>query len=206
MLIHEWWGLNDQIKSVAAALAEEGYLALAIDLYDGRSTDQRDEARSLTQQVDPAVATETVAGWLRWLGSHPDSTGMVGTVGWCFGGGWSLTASVAEPVNATVIYYGRVTAGEEELRRLRGPVLGHFATRDGFIDAEMVGGFEQRMAAVGKRLETHWYEADHGFANPTSARYDADDAAVAWERTLAFFDANLGGFRLLLDDGAHYQG
>ena len=191
MLVHEWWGLNDQIKSVAAALADAGYLALAIDLYEGAVTDEREKARKLVRAVEAEAATDTCAAWLRWLKTHEAGSGRVGTVGWCFGGGWSLNASLAAPVDATVVYYGNVAKGREQLAALAGPVLGHFATRDKWINRDMVEGFEGEMAAAGKQVENHWYEADHAFANPTSARYDADDAALAWQRTLAFFAANL---------------
>jgi carboxymethylenebutenolidase len=74
---------------------------------------------------------------------------------------------------------------------LRGPVLGHFATRDKWINRDMVGGFEAAMAQAGKAVASHWYEAEHAFANPTSARYDEADAQLAWQRTLEFFKANL---------------
>ena len=191
ILVHEWWGLNDQIKSVAAALAETGYLAVAIDLYDGQVTDDPQTARGLVGAVDAGAATDTCASWVNWLRSHEDGTGKVGTVGWCFGGGWSLNASLAAPVDATVVYYGRVKKGRGRLASLAGPVLGHYATRDKWINQAMVDGFESEMAAAGKSAESHWYEADHGFANPTSARYDEEDAALAWQRTLAFFQAHL---------------
>ncbi len=191
MLVHEWWGLNDQIKSVAAALAADGYLALAIDLYDGAVTDDAKTARKLVKAVEREAATDTVASWVRWLRDHENGTGKVGTVGWCFGGGWSLNASLAAPVDATVVYYGNVKKGREQLAALAGPVLGHFATSDRWIDSDMVSGFEGEMAAAGKSAESHWYEAAHGFANPTSARYDEEDAALAWQRTLAFFAAHL---------------
>ena len=193
LLVHEWWGLNDQIKSVARAFAQEGYVALAIDLYDGRVADGRGAARNLMSQVDSGEAFDTVASWVRWLKAQTTVNGRVGTVGWCFGGGWSLNASIAEPVDATVIYYGRVNQPAEQLAKLRGPVLGHFATHDGWIDRDMVGTFEDRMKALGQPVTSHWYEADHAFANPTSARYDAGDAALAWRRTLDFFKAHLGG-------------
>ena len=192
LLVHEWWGLNDQIKSVAAALAKEGYLALAVDLYGGKVATTPDDARSYMGQVEPARATETLAAWLDWLRREPRATGEIGTVGWCFGGGWSLNAALARPVQATVVYYGRVDKTAADLAPLSGPVLGHFATRDGWIDDKMVGRFEKAMDAAGKTYQSHWYEADHAFANPTSARYDADDAALAWQRTLAFFKAHLG--------------
>ncbi len=191
MLVHEWWGLNDQIKSVAAALADAGYLALAIDLYDGNVTADPAVARELATGVKPKAATDTCASWIDWLRNHESGSGKVGTVGWCFGGRWSLNASLAAPVDATIVYYGNVKRTREQLAVLAGPVLGHFATRDRWINQEMVDGFEAEMAAAGKSAENHWYEADHGFANPTSARYDEEDTALAWRRTLAFFEAHL---------------
>jgi len=188
LLIHEWWGLNDQIKSVAAELADQGYVALAVDLYGGEVADTRDGARSLMQSVDPQVATETLTSWIAWLRGHERSNDRVATMGWCFGGGWSLNASIAAPVDATIIYYGNVDKSAQELESLQGPVLGHFATEDGWINEEMVGGFRDAMAKAGKAdmLTVHWYDADHAFANPTGARYDAEDAALAWQRSLAF--------------------
>ena len=191
MLVHEWWGLNDQIKSVAASLAEAGYWALAIDLYDGVVTDQPEVARQLVKKVDAGVASDTVASWVRWLGAHAGATGKVGAVGWCFGGGWSLNAAIAAPVDAAVVYYGNVAKSRDQLSALAGPVLGHFATRDKWINRAMVEGFEAEMAGASKSVENHWYDADHAFANPTSARYDEADAALAWHRTLAFFEAHL---------------
>jgi carboxymethylenebutenolidase len=191
VLVHEWWGLNDQIKSVAAELAKEGYFALAIDLYDGQVTDQADRARSLMQGVDAAAATDTAASWIEWVRGRDGVNGKIGTVGWCFGGGWSLEASIAAPVDATIVYYGRVNQPADRLKALKGPVMGHFATRDQWINQEMVGGFEAAMTEAGKKVTAYWYEADHAFANPTQARYDEDDARLAWDRTLAFFKANL---------------
>ncbi|MDH3597501.1 MAG: dienelactone hydrolase family protein [Rhodospirillales bacterium] len=191
LLVHEWWGLNDQIKAVAAQLAKEGYVALAVDLYDGGVADTPDGARALMQQVDGDAATDTLVSWTGWLRAHDRVGERIATIGWCFGGGWSLNASIAAPVEATVVYYGRVNRTAEDLKNLKGPVLGHFATRDGWINQEMVGGFETAMKKAGKSVKNHWYEADHAFANPTSARYDEADAKLAWQRTLAFFKANL---------------
>lgn len=190
--IHEWWGVNDQIKAVTAEFANQGYLALAIDLMGGAVATTRKAASAQMKAVDGAQADETAAHWVNWLRGHDKSTGKIGTVGWCFGGGWSLNASIAAPVDATVIYYGRVTRPEQDLARLRGPVLGHFATQDKWINKKMVGAFEAAMKGAGKSIASHWYEANHAFANPTSARYDAGDATLAWTRTLDFFRANLG--------------
>ena len=185
LLVHEWWGLNDQIKAVAAEFAKEGYVGLAIDLYGGKSTGNSGEARRYMQSVRPAQATDTLVSWIAWLMSHQRGNGKVATIGWCFGGGWSLNASLASPVDATVIYYGNVAKKAAQLGSLKGPVQGHFATRDGFINKPMVDGFAKEMKTSGKSLEHHWYEADHGFANPTTGRYDKPDADLAWKRTLA---------------------
>ena len=191
VLIHEWWGLNDQIKAVAAEFARLGYLALAVDLMDGKVATTPEEARAQTQAVDAAAAADTLAGWIEWLGVHDASTHKIGTVGWCFGGGWSLDASIATPVEATVVYYGRVNRTAADLARLKGPVLGHFATRDRFINEAMVAAWEKEMDKAGKAYTSHRYDADHAFANPTSARYDEADAKLAWERTLKFLGEHL---------------
>ena len=191
VLIHEWWGLNDQIKAVTAEFGKLGYLALAVDLMGGKVATTRAQASALTQAVDAEAATDTLAGWIEWLRVHDGSNRKIGTVGWCFGGGWSLNASIAAPVEATVIYYGRVTRKAADLARLKGPVLGHFAKRDKFIDDAMVSAWEKEMDKAGKAYTAHWYDADHAFANPTSARYDKADAKLAWQRTLEFFGENL---------------
>jgi len=191
LLIHEWWGLNDQIKSVAAEFANLGYLALALDLYDEKVATTRDKARAYMKAVDGAQATATVAAWAKWLKAHKQGTGKLGTVGWCFGGGWSLNTGIAEPVDGTVVYYGRVNRTADDLAKLNGPVLGHFAATDKWINRDMVSGFEAEMDKAGKAYTSHWYDADHAFANPTSARYDEADAKLAWQRTTAFFEQML---------------
>jgi len=193
LLIHEWWGLNDQIKAVAAELAKEGYIALAVDLYDGNVAATPEDARRYMSAVDAADATATLAAWMGWLRAHAKGNGKLATLGWCFGGAWSLNASLAAPADATVIYYGRVPDSAATLAALKGPVMGHFAGKDKFITADkMVPAFQAALAAAGKESSIHIYpDSDHAFANPTGARYDAGDAATAWRRTLAFLNANL---------------
>jgi carboxymethylenebutenolidase len=192
LLIHEWWGLNDQIRAVANELAEQGYIALAVDLYDGQYGATPQEAMGLMRALNPQRATDTLVAWVDWLRNHERSNGKVATLGWCFGGGWSLNASLATAVDATVIYYGNVAKSADELANLNSPVLGHFGTLDKNINQEMVSGFEASLKAAGKSdYEFHWYEADHAFANPSGARYDEEDAALAWSRTTAFLAAKL---------------
>ena len=192
LMIHEWWGLNDQIRAVAAELAMMGYVALAVDLFGGHVADTPEQARMLTGELDADLATETLETWIDWLDNHAAVNGRVATMGWCFGGGWSLRASLARSVAGTVIYYGRVPDDPAALEPLAGPVLGHFANQDAFITPAMVDGFEAALAAAGKTHTIHRYDADHAFANPTSARYDEANAARSWERTSAFLAEVLG--------------
>ncbi len=192
LLIHEWWGLNDQIKSVASEFAKQGFLTVAVDMYNGKAATEAKGAKALMQGMDQKWANEAVVAWVNWLKDNSKGNGKVGTCGWCFGGGWSLNASLLAPVDATVIYYGNVKKTSAQLASLRGPVLGHFGTLDKNINEKMVGGFEKSLDAAGKHNYTHhWYTANHAFANPSGARYDADDAALAWSRTLAFLYKNL---------------
>ena len=126
LLVHEWWGLNNQIKAMAAEVAQLGYVALAVDLYDGKVAATADEAGRLAGAVDPVAATDTLVSWLAWLKRDAGVSGRLATLGWCFGGGWSLSASLAHPVDATVIYYGRCTQTAAQLAPLKGPGTGAF--------------------------------------------------------------------------------
>lgn len=191
ILIHEWWGLNDQIKSVARELSQQGFAALAVDLYGGEVAETPEKARELMQQVKQEEAVATLTSWVEWLEQRRETTDQVGVVGWCFGGGWALRTAVNAPVDAVVIYYGNVDVPVEDLQQINAPVLGHFATQDEHIDEEMVNAFQERMTQAGQPLELYWYDADHAFANPTGARYDAGAAAVSWTRTLAFLVEHL---------------
>lgn len=188
VLFHEWWGVNDQIKAVAQEFAEKGYVALAVDLFDGRVATVRNDAKRLMGRVGRVEALEISRKWLQWLKSQEIVNGKLATIGWCFGGGWALSAATVEPVDANVVYYGRVNHPTGELRHLKGPVMGHFATHDMWINRDMVTLFELGMLKAQKRSISHWYEAGHAFANPTGSRYDNKDAALAWQRTMAFLE------------------
>jgi len=193
LLIHEWWGLNDQIKTVAAELAREGYVALAIDLMNGKVATTPAEAQTQVTAINPGDAMTTLSAWIDWLRHHPGVNGKIATLGWCLGGGWSLTLSLAVPITATILYYGRCAISTDQARMLTGPVLGHFAKRDRNITPEMVEGFRASLMAADRPHEIYSYDADHAFANPTGNRYDQEDAALAWTRTLAFLARTLRG-------------
>ena len=186
ILVHEWWGLNDQIKSVAVDFASQGYLALALDLFGVPAATTPDEARALVGKVDPAAAADIVSSWIKWGRGAPGADGKLGIIGWCFGGGWALQGSTFVPVDATVIYYGKCDLPAAQLAKLQGPVLGHFGTQDPTMNHEMVGKFEAAMKEDGKEETVYWYDAPHAFANPTGANYHKAETQLAWSRTTAF--------------------
>jgi carboxymethylenebutenolidase len=192
MIVHEWWGLNDQIKAVAAELASNGFVGLAIDLYDGKVAGDPDTAKTLMGGVKDAEATETLTTWIDHLYGMKQVNGKVATLGFCFGGGWSLNASLAHPVDATILYYGRCDKTAAELKALKGPVLGQFGNQDTFINPPMVDGFEKALKEDGITAEIYRYDANHAFANPTGQNYDKEDARVAWDRTVAFLKKTIG--------------
>lgn len=193
ILIHEWWGLNDHIKAVAQEFKAKGFRAIAVDLFKGSVASDRDGAMAQIKALNPDEATDTMNAWVDW--ARQQGNGKVGTCGWCFGGGWSLQTALSAGPDASVIYYGRVGGSASDLKGLSTPLLGHFGTLDKSINPKMVGAFQQTLREVGKDdlFTTHWYTANHAFANPTGGRYDEDDAALALARTLTFLESHLRG-------------
>lgn len=194
IVIHEWWGLNDNVRDEAARLAAEGYVALAVDLYGGRTATEVRDAMALSQGLtkNPGPAEENLRQAYRYLAAA--GAPRIGTIGWCLGGRWSLRAALLMPkdVDATVIYYGSVVVPEAELATLGMPVLGLFGSKDPVIPLPTVTAFEASMKKLGKDVEVHVYEgAQHAFANPSGTSYQADAAEDAWRRTTAFLRAHL---------------
>lgn len=193
IVIHEWWGLNDNVRSMTEQLAGQGYQALAVDLYGGESADTRDGAMELmsASMEKTEALTENVKQAFAYLEGDGQK---VGTIGWCFGGGWSLQTALALPsdVDATVIYYGRLVTEQDALAPLEMPILGLFGAEDQGIPVDSVNAFEASLNALGKDAAVHIYQgADHAFANPSGTNYQAEPAQDAWAKTLAFFEAHL---------------
>lgn len=191
IVIHEWWGLNENIESMARQLAGEGYLALAVDLYGGRVAEDRDTARAL--MTEAGGRREAVEQNLRDAYAYLTGQGAtkVGSIGWCFGGGWSLQTALLLPdqLAAAVVYYGRLETDRDRLATLTAPVLGHFGSEDQGIPIDGVRAFETALTELGKDARIHVYEgANHAFANPSGGRYDAAAAEQAWERTSTFLE------------------
>jgi len=195
IMIHEWWGLNDNIRSMADRLAGEGYIVFAVDLYSGTVASSPEEAREQMLLVveDPEAANDNMRAAYEFV-SKIVGAPRIGSLGWCFGGGWSLNTAKLFPdeLDASVIYYGQVTADEDVLRPINTPILGLFAAQDTGIDVASVEAFGAAMMRLRKNYEIHIYpEVGHAFANPTGTNYDAATAEDAWQRTLEFLNHHL---------------
>lgn len=180
LVLHEWWGLNDFIKSQADAFAAQGYLTLAVDLYGGKVATTPDDAGKLMNGLDAKHAAAVEKAGVAWLVKHLHGKKLV-TLGWCAGGGQSLLASLGSPqsVSATVMYYGMPVTDVAQLKTLRGPVLGIWAKKDGWITPDKVDAFDKALTEAGVKHSFHSFDADHAFANPTGGRYNPPAAAEA---------------------------
>ncbi len=195
IVIHEWWGLNDNIKAMTRRVAGEGYVALAVDLYGGVVATEPGEARALMQTAGErsSALEENLRQAYTYLTEELGAP-RVGVMGWCFGGGWSLRTAMLLPndIDAAVIYYGRVVADEASLAPLTMPILAHFGSEDGGIPLEGVTAFRDALSALGKEAQIVIHEGvGHAFANPSGTNYDADAAESAWNQTRSFFGQHL---------------
>lgn len=190
LVIHEWWGLNDNVKSMARQLAGEGYVALAVDLYEGEVAETREDAGRLARgsRDNPARGQQNMQQAWQFL-KEEKGLEKIGVIGWCFGGGWSLQTALllGDGIDAAVIYYGRVVTDREILVDLASPVLGIFGAEDDGIPVATVREFQSTLDLLGKTASIHIYEgADHAFANPSGTRYNEEAAEDAWSKTLTF--------------------
>lgn len=193
ILIHGAFGLSDFYKSLPRAFSKEGFVALAVDLFDGMTTNDPDQGDSLAGLVNgaPDRATETLVAWIDWLKADPRTTKKIAAIGWSFGARWALIASSVATLDAAVVYYGGTETWEGDLKGLKAPVLGHFAERDTAPRPFVVTRFAADMAKAGRTLDVRWYAADHAFFNPTHPNYDKVAAEASWQATLKFLHANL---------------
>jgi carboxymethylenebutenolidase len=197
VVIQEWWGLVPHIKNVCDRFAAEGFTALAADLYHGAVAREPDEAGKLMMEMEVPRAAKEMGGAVQWLLQSGRATGdAVGVVGFCMGGGLAMYLATLRPeVRATVVYYGVIPwpGVKPDFAKLNGPVLGHWGAGDDYNTREQVDALETAVRAAGQHVEFLWYEGcDHAFFNDARAEvYKPDAARQSWERTLAFFRANL---------------
>lgn len=182
LMFHEWWGLNEHIKQEADqwALDLKDVNIIAIDLYDGEVATTREQASDLMQSVSPKRAENLIRGAINYVGHGAK----LGSIGWCFGGGWSLQSAMIakQSMKACVVYYGMPEKDVYKLKsRLYTDVFGVFAKQDKWITPEVVDEFKKNMESAGKKLKVEIYDADHAFANPSSPRYN--EAAAQDART-----------------------
>ncbi len=195
IVIHEWWGLNDNIRAMTRRLAGEGYAALAVDLYGGRTAEEPTGARELAMEANdhPPQALSNLRQAYGYLANDVGAP-KVASIGWCFGGGWSLRTALALPrtLSAVIIYYGSLVTDRDQLATLEMPILGFFGGRDPSIPPAEVQRFEGTLHDLGKDATIIVYpDAGHAFANPSGRNYDPEAAADAWQKTVRFLADNL---------------
>ncbi len=195
IVVHDWWGLNDEMRATANRLASEGFIVLAVDLFRGDVAESPAQARDLEIDVveNPDMAIDNLkqaTDFIRHTAGAP-STAMVG---FGFGGGWSLNAALEMPgqLEASVIYYGQTVTDEEALAGVDAPILGMFADGDRAVPPEAVRKFESALEDLEKEFEIHIYEdARRGFADELSDNFDARIDADAFNRMLEFLEPRM---------------
>lgn len=195
ILIHEWWGLNNDIKELANRFAQEGYVALAVDLYNGKSTTVQAEAQQLSGQVrgNPDEAFSNLGAALDYLKIMREvDDNRLASVGWCFGGAWSYNMAVNNlGTKASVMYYGQFDL-TDDFEHMKAAILGHFGENDAAIKVDNVREFQAKLATVNGDHEVYIYpNSGHGFANyreGANTGYNQEAADLAWSRTIAFLE------------------
>ena len=195
IVIHEYWGLNDWVKEQASKFADQGYVALAVDLYRGKVADNPDLAHQLMRGVPEDRVKRDLGAAFDYLAAQPNvKKERIGSVGWCMGGGYSLDVALLEPaLAAAVINYGHLATDPAELKKISAPILGNFGGQDQGIFPGDVKKFGEALDKLGKKVDIKIYpDAGHAFENPNNKQgYRADDAADAWKRSLDFLAGTL---------------
>jgi carboxymethylenebutenolidase len=193
VMIHENKGLNENIKNMANLLAKNGYVVLAVDLFKGEVTTDRNRSSELTQQIrdNQNVANSNLKSAVKYLSSLPNvNPEKIVSLGWCFGGGQSLQLALNSqdhPLAATIIYYGRLVTDNATLTSIKWPVLGIFGDQDMSIQVDMVKAFESALKSNGIPNEIYIYRGvGHAFANPSGDNYAPKETQDAWQKTLSF--------------------
>ena len=195
VVIHEWFGLNDWVKEQAAKLSDQGYVALALDLYRGHVANTPEEAHELMRGVPEDRANRDLESAFQYLASQPNiKPDRVGAIGWCMGGGYALDLALEEPkLAADVINYGHLVTDPNQIKKINAPILGLFGAQDRGIPPEDVKKFGEEMAKLGKKADITIYpDAGHQFENPNNKEaYRPNDAQDAWIKTVAFLASTL---------------
>jgi carboxymethylenebutenolidase len=197
IVIQEWWGLTDHIAAVADRLAQAGFVALAPDLFGGRTTHDAGDAGAMMQELPEDQAARDLGGAVDYLQANNAVTSQnVGVVGFCMGGGFALTlaAQQGDRIGAVVPFYG-VGGVPTDFSNLSAAVQGHYGENDAFYPIEDAKQLEKqiRSEAKSKDVEFFYYPAGHAFHNSDNllGTYDESQAKLAWQRTVNFLEAHL---------------
>lgn len=196
IVVHEWWGLNGQIREMARTLARQGYVAIVPDLYHGKVASDPDAAHILMRGLDEDGAVADLAAAAEWVRAQPrTSPRRCGVMGFCMGGHLAeLLAFQDSAISAAVVFYGTPESRPERIAALRAPLLGHYGAEDQGIDTSRVEAFRRALEAAGKDAEVYVYSgAGHAFMNQEQKSYRPEAARLAWVRTLAFLQKYLKG-------------
>jgi len=197
VVIQEWWGLNDQIKGVADKLAKAGYRALVPDLYRGKTALDAKEATHLMNGLNFGdAAGQDIRGAVQYL---KQSSPKVGVTGFCMGGALTVLSAVNVPeADAGVIWYGYPPLEYVDAKKIKAPLLGHWATQDHAFAISGVDALEKKLREANVKFEFHRYNCKHAFANETAdqkkldmLKYDPKAADLAWQRTMEFLAKQL---------------
>jgi carboxymethylenebutenolidase len=190
IVIQEWWGLNDNVKMESDKYYTDlgDVNVIAVDMYDGKVAATPDSAMKLMRGADMGRMTAIMQGAIKYAGSKAS----IYSVGWCFGGMWSLqTAILAGPqAKGSVMYYGRPESNMEKLKSIQCDIIGFFGNLDQSPSPTMVNDFEKNMKEAGKNLSVNRYQAGHGFANPSNPSYNAAAKEDAYAKAIAFLKAH----------------
>lgn len=188
VLIQEWWGINDHIRSLADRLAKEGFLVLAPDLYHGKVAKDASEAGKMMTELDTLQAVREIGDAVKTLKAHARSNGNVGVIGFCMGGALSLASAChVEGLCAAVPFYGLPPAEKVDYAKVTVPILMHVAKKDQWVTVEKAEALKKELESLGKKITLEIYEADHAFVNDTRPEvYDEKSAKLAWDRSIAF--------------------
>jgi carboxymethylenebutenolidase len=195
VVIHEYWGLNDWVKEQASKLSDQGYVALAVDLYRGKVATTPDMAHEIMRGVPEDRAKRDLHAAVEFLKSQPNvKKDRIGAIGWCMGGGYALDVALQESdLAALVINYGHLATDPDALKKINAPILGLFGGQDHGITPDDVHKFEEQLKRLGKKVDIKIYDdAGHAFENPNNKDgYRTADAADAWKRTVDFLAMTL---------------
>lgn len=195
ILVHEWWGQNDWVKEQARRFAQQGYVALSVDLYRGSVAADADTAHQLMRGLPEDRALRDLAAAFTYLAGRKDvDAARIGAVGWCMGGGYALAEALQEPkLAAAVIYYGRLATDRDKIGKIKAALLGNFGAEDKGIPAASVTAFAEGARAAGVRADFKIFPAvGHAFASSKDPKvYNPAAAKEADARTDAFFAQHL---------------